>query len=86
MLRTFYFSLAIVFAALFTFGGIGGVAYEAYQILNDIPSDASSTLSSAIGWGITATGAVGYVISSYLFVREDDKHDTDADEHDDPSI
>lgn len=83
MLRTFYFSLAIVFAALFTFGGIGGVAYEAYLILNDVTSDASSTVSSYIGWGITAAGAIGYMIASYLFVREDDKHDTD---HDDPSI
>lgn len=83
MLRTFYFSLAIVFAALFTFGGIGGVAYEAYLILNDIPSDATSTMSSYIGWGLTATGAIGYVIVSYLFVREDDKQDNDTD---DPSI
>lgn len=85
MLRTLYFSLAIVFAALFTFGGIGGVAYEAYQILNDIPSDATSTISSYIGWGITAAGAIGYVITSFLFVREDDKHDTDPDDQENPS-
>lgn len=85
MLRTFYFQLAIVFAALFTFGGIGGVAYEAYQILNDIPGDAASSTSSAIGWGITALGAVGYTFFSYLFVREDDKTDTDPDDHKDPS-
>lgn len=85
MLRTFYFQLAIVFAAFFTFGGIGGVAYEAYLILNDIPSDAASTASSYVGWGITAFGAVGYLIASFLFVREDDKHDTDPDDHKDPS-
>ena len=85
MLRTFFFSTAIVFAALFTFGGIGGVAYEAYLILNDIPGDAASAASSAIGWGLTAFGAVGYLIFSYLFVREDDKDDTDPDDHKDPS-
>lgn len=79
MLRTFYFALAIVFAGLFTFGGIGGVAYEAYQILNNVPSDASSEMSSYIGWGITAIGALGYMVASFLFVREDDKHDTDND-------
>lgn len=83
MLRTLYFSLAILSAALFTFGGIGGVAYEAYQILNNVPSDAASTISSYVGWGITSAGALGYVIASFLFVREDDKHDTDIE---DPSI
>ena len=85
MLRTLYFSLAIFFAALFTFGGIGGVAYEAYQILNDIPDDAASATASYIGWGITSVGALGYLVASFLFVREDDKHDTDADDED-PSI
>lgn len=83
MLRTLYFQLAIVFAALFTFGGIGGAAYEAFLILGNAGSDAVDASSSYIGWGITSVGAIGYMISSYLFVREDDKHDTD---NDDPSI
>lgn len=78
MLRTLYFCLTLFFAACFTFGGVGGVIYEAYQILNEI-SDQSST-SQYIGWAITSVGAVGYIISSFLFVREDDKHDTDPDD------
>lgn len=85
MLRTFYFQLAIVFAALFTFGGIGGIAYEAYLVLNEIPSDVANGTSSAIGWGLTAFGALGYLLFSCLFVLEDDKHDTDPDDHKDPS-
>lgn len=77
MLRTLYFSLALFFAVCFTFGGIGGVCYEAYLILNNITDD--SATSSVIGWAVTSAGAIGYLICSFLFVREDDKDDTDPD-------
>ncbi len=78
MLRKTYFILALIFAACFTFGGVGGVIFEAYQILNEVNSESSA--SQYLGWGITSVGAVGYVIASYLFVREDDKEDTDPDD------
>jgi len=78
MLRKTYFILALVFAACFTFGGVGGVIYEAYQILNEVNSESSA--SQYIGWAITSIGAVGYMVASYLFVREDDIEDTDPDD------
>lgn len=78
MLRKTYFVFALIFAACFTFGGVGGVIFEAYQILNEANSE--SNASQYLGWGITSVGAVGYIIASYLFVREDDKDDTDPDD------
>lgn len=78
MLRKTYFVFTLIFAACFTFGGVGGVIFEAYQILNEVHSE--SNASQYLGWGITSVGAVGYIIASYLFVREDDKDDTDPDD------
>lgn len=89
MLRKLYFFLALVFAACFTFGGVGGVIFEAYQILNEVNSESST--SHYISWLVTSIGAVGYMVTSYLFVREDDLEDTDPDDEpptviEDPSI
>lgn len=85
MLRTLYFCLTLFFAACFTFGGVGGVIYEAYLILNEI-SDTGNT-SQYIGWAATSLGAIGYIICAFLFVHEDDKDDRDPDDpNEDPSL
>lgn len=82
MLRKLYFILALLFAACFTFGGVGGVIYEAYLILNEMNSDGST--SQYMGWALTSLGAVGYVVCSWLFVNEDDKDDTDPEDEPSP--
>lgn len=78
MLRTLYFAAALFFAMCFTIGGIGGVVYEAYLLLNDLSADEAT--SQMISLAFTGGGAIGYIICSFLFVREDDEDDTDIDD------
>ncbi len=56
------------------------MGHEVYQLaISDPLNPPTSTTAEYIGWLITSVGAVGYLLFSFLFVREDDKEDTDEE-------
>lgn len=79
-MRKLYFVLALISAGCFTFGGLAGMGHEVYQLaISDPLNPPTSSTAEYIGWLITSVGAIGYLLFSFLFVREDDKEDTDEE-------
>ena len=80
MLRKTYLVLAIVFAGFGMVSTVAGFAYTMYQLtVIGKTLDQSMEHGTILGFAISFVSFAGWILFSYLFVREDERLESDTD-------
>ena len=74
MLRTLYFAGALIMAAIGMLGTFAGFVYVIYHIsAGGLTLHEAMHQGTAVGMIVSSVSMIGWILFSYLFVREDDR-------------
>lgn len=82
MLRTLYFALALLSAAVGMLSTLAGFCFVVYNMtVGGLTLDQAMEHGTAVGLLISSGSLIGWIIFAYLFVQEDERIENDPTNH-----